>query len=140
VNAEQPKKAPWVDDDLTVDDSPMSGKGLFAIGNIEVGRVVMRLGRRLVSTSDLEELVLTSSEYVDTLTVFEDVHLVLPSSTKVHFGNHSCAPNVWHVGPYEIAARRPIEAGEEVTMTTGRSLVRLSSQWCARVEPISVGG
>jgi hypothetical protein len=34
----------------------------------------------------------------------------------VHYGNHSCDPNLWHVGPYEIATRRPVRAGEELTM------------------------
>lgn len=36
--------------------------------------------------------------------------------TAAHWCNHSCDPNLWHVGPYEIAARRPIGAGEELTV------------------------
>jgi hypothetical protein len=78
--------------------------------------VVIRLGGRLMSTSELDELLRASERYIDTLTVFEDAHLVLPSGTPVHYGNHSCDPTVWHVGPYEIATRRRVEAGEELTI------------------------
>lgn len=100
-------------------DSPISGKGLFATADIEVGQAVIRLRGRLVSTGQVEESLRTSTKYVDTLTVFEDLHLVLPSATKVHFGIHSCDPSLRHVGPYEIAAGRPIKAGEEVTIDYG---------------------
>ena len=31
------------------------------------------------------------------------------------YGNHSCDPNLWWVGPYELAARRDIPVGEELT-------------------------
>lgn len=34
----------------------------------------------------------------------------------MHYGNHSCDPTLWHVGPYEIAPRRRVEADEEVTI------------------------
>jgi uncharacterized protein len=118
-SVDPPDDEPRIDNVLVVADSSISGKGLFATANIETGRVVIRLGGRLVSTDRLEELLLTSPEYVDTLTVYEDLHLVLPSATEVHFGNHSCDPNLWHVGPYEIAARRPVEAGNEVTIDYG---------------------
>ncbi len=104
---------------LVVGESEISGKGLFTTAPLEPGRVVIRLGGRLVSTTQLEELIGTSPEYVDTLTVSEDVHLVLPPGTDVHHGNHSCDPNLWHVGPYEIATRRAIEAGQEVTIDYG---------------------
>jgi hypothetical protein len=30
------------------------------------------------------------------------------------YGNHSCDPNLWWVGPYELAARRNLSAGEEL--------------------------
>ena len=119
MNGVGPQTDLWVDRNLVVHDSPISGQGLFAAAPIEPGRVVIRLGGDLVSTAELGELLRTSSLYVDTLTIYEDVHLVVPPGTKVHFGNHSCDPNVWHTGPYEIAARRSIEVGEEVTVDYG---------------------
>jgi hypothetical protein len=92
---------------------------MFTNQVLEPGRVVLRLGGRLVSTEELARLLQHSGRYVDTVTVVEDVHLVLPSGTTVHYGNHSCEPNLWHVGPYEIASRRGIGAGEELTMDYG---------------------
>jgi hypothetical protein len=88
---------------------------LFARTAFEEGTVVIRVGGRLVGTEELRRLIETSEHYVDTLTVFEDVHLVLPPATTVHYGNHCCDPCLWHVGPYDIATRRPVRAGEELT-------------------------
>jgi hypothetical protein len=53
--------------------------------------------------------------YVDTITVGEDLHLVLPAGQPNHYGNHSCDPNLWWADAYILVARRPIAAGEEVT-------------------------
>ena len=115
----EPPRVPWVCESVIVSDSPIAGRGMFTNQALEPGRVVVRLGGRLVSTEELARLLEESDRYVDTLTVFEDVHLVLPSGTTVHYGNHSCELNLWHVGPYEIATRRQIDAGEELTMDYG---------------------
>jgi hypothetical protein len=104
---------------VIVSDSAIAGRGMFTNQALEPGHIVLRLGGRLVSTAELARLLNESDGYVDTVTVFEDVHLVLPSNTTVHYGNHSCDPNLWHQGPYDIAARRRIEAGEELTMDYG---------------------
>ena len=57
--------------------------------------------------------------FVDTITVDEDAHLVLPPDTAAHFGNHSCDPTLWHVGPYELATRRALRPGDEATIDYG---------------------
>lgn len=114
-----PPEAPWLDGSVVVGHSPIAGRGLFASAPIEAGTVVTRLGGRLVTTAELLVLLRDADEYVDTLAVFDDAHLILPAGTSVHFGNHSCDPNLWHVGPYELAARRPIAAGEELTVDYG---------------------
>jgi uncharacterized protein len=110
---------PWVDETLVVAPSRISGQGLFASERIESGRIVIRLGGRVVSTPALRRLLATSSEYVDTLTVDEDLHLVLPSGSRAYYGNHSCEPSLWHAGPYEVVARRDIEPGDMVTIDDG---------------------
>jgi uncharacterized protein len=114
-----PSAQPWIDESIVVGASEISGRGLFATSRIEAGRVVVRLGGRLVSTTQLADMIAASETYVDTLTVYEDRHLVLPPGTAVHFGNHSCDPTLWHVGPYEIATRRQIRDGEELTFDYG---------------------
>jgi len=58
---------------------------------------------------------------VDTVTVGEDLHLVLPPGQPNHYGNHSCDPNLWCADAYTLEARRPIVAGEEVTSDDGTS-------------------
>ena len=47
--------------------------------------------------------------YVDTIAVGDDLHLVLPSDTTAHFGNHACEPSMWPQGAYEFATMRPVE-------------------------------
>lgn len=99
-----------------VRESGISGQGLFASTPLEEGTVVIRVWGRLVGTDELRMLIETPGPYVDSLTVAEDVHLVLPPGTTVHYGNHSCDPNLWHVGPDAIATRRPVAMGEELTV------------------------
>jgi hypothetical protein len=101
---------------VVVRESAIAGRGLFADMPFDEGTVVIRMGGQLVDTDELRRLMETSEHYVDTLTVVEDVHLVLPPATTAHFGNHSCDPNLWHDAPYAIATRRPVRAGDELTI------------------------
>src|SRR2546423_10515060 len=105
-----------MDERLVVRDSPIQGKGLFFIDDLRAGTVVMRLGGRLVNSQELDSLIAVAgadpaAPYVDTLTIYEDAHLVLPPGTPIHYGNHSCDPTLWHVGPYELATRLDVTAG-----------------------------
>jgi GNAT superfamily N-acetyltransferase len=111
----------WLHHHLAVRASPIDGHGLFATQDIPAGTVVVCLGGRLVSSAELTRLITEANAdpnapYVDSTTLYEDCHLILPPGTDVHYGNHSCDPNTWPIGPYEIAARRDIPAGEEVTL------------------------
>ena len=122
--ADAPPRALWVHPQIVVGASVIEGRGLFPTEDLPAGEVVLRLGGRLVSSEELGRLIEhanadRSQPYVDTLTVDEDAHLVLPPGTLVHFGNHSCDPNLWHVGPYAIATRRPVGVGEELTIDYG---------------------
>jgi len=97
---------------------------LFAADVVPAGTVVVALGGRLVSSAELTSLIAAAdadpaAPYVDTLSVDEDLHLVLPSMTSVHFVNHSCDPSLWHVGPYEVATRRALDPGDEATIDYG---------------------
>ncbi len=97
---------------------------MFFTEDSAANTVVIRLGGRLVSSARLESLIAAAdadldARYVDTITVFEDAHLVLPPNTLLHFGNHSCDPTLWHIGPYELATRRAVAFGEEATIDYG---------------------
>lgn len=120
----KPPATVWLHPHVNIRQSSIEGNGLFATTDLAEGVLVIRLGGRLVTTRELAELFGTAASdpakpYIDTITVHEDTHLVLPLGSPVHFGNHSCDPNVWHVGPYELATRRPIAGGEELTMDYG---------------------
>lgn len=122
VHPTDPAEDVWLHPDLRVGPSWIHGRGLVSAHAIPEGIVVVRLGGRLVSSAELSELLADpAGGYVDTITVDEDVHLVLPSGTAVHFGNHSCDPSLWHDGPYRLVSRRRISAGEEVTIDYGTS-------------------
>jgi uncharacterized protein len=82
---------------------------------IRKGQLVSRLGGRLVITQELRDLLEHSDHYVDSITVTHDVHLVLPQRRANGYGNHSCDPNLWWEGFYELSARRDIHSGEELT-------------------------
>jgi uncharacterized protein len=121
MDREPPRIEVWSDDRVLLRDSPIEGRGLFAEDGFDEGDVVLRLAGRLVDSVELQALFDAAAKdplaiYIDTITVFEDVHLVLPPATMLHFANHSCDPNLWHSGPYEVVARRPIQAGEELSI------------------------
>lgn len=119
-----PPETLWAHPNVVVKSSRIEGRGLFATEDLPTGIVVVRLSGRLVSTDDLARLIEranadSSHAYVDTLTIYEDAHLVLPPDTMIHFGNHSCDPNMWHVGPFEIATPRAVDMGDELTIDYG---------------------
>jgi hypothetical protein len=114
----------WLDGRLVVRDSPIEGRGLFFTDDVRAGVVVLRLGGRLVSTAELDELIRgaeadPAAPYVDTVAAHDDLHLVLPPETPVHFGNHSCDPTLWLAGPYALATRHAVRCGDEATLDYG---------------------
>jgi hypothetical protein len=113
----------WVSPRVIVSESPIEGRGLFAAEPIALGTRVIQLGGRLVDSGELNALIDAANQgkaaYADTIAIDQDVHLVLPPATLAHFGNHSCEPNLWHDGPFDLVARRDISASEELTLDYG---------------------
>jgi len=115
----EPPAGVWVDPRAVVRESGIEGRGLFAAAPIDPGELVLKLGGRLVSDRELAALFEEAGEYVDTVAVYADRHLVLPAGTPLHFGNHSCDPTMWFCGPYDVRARRRVGPGEELTLDYG---------------------
>jgi uncharacterized protein len=116
----EPEPGCWLHPGLEVKPSPIAELGLFTRVGIPPGTVVSRVGGRLVSGEELVQILAAAARlphhpYVDSITVDDDVHLVLPPGQLNHYGNHSCDPNLWWIDAYTLAARRPIAVGEEVT-------------------------
>lgn len=108
----------WLHPEVEVRTSGIEGRGLFARTRLPAGTVVSRLGGRLVSGAQLRQLFAAAAleqRYVDTISVGEDTHLVLPPGGPNGCGNHGCDPNLWWVDAYTLAARRDVAAGEELT-------------------------
>jgi uncharacterized protein len=111
----------WLHDAIEVGPSAIQGRGLFAEQDLGAGTAVARLGGRLVSDRDLGRLIAEAERdpdgrYVDSIAVEDGTNLLIPLGQPIHFGNHSCEPNLWHVDPFTLAARRDISAGEELTI------------------------
>lgn len=116
----------WLHPDVEVRASPIAGLGLFATAAIGAGAVVGRVGGELVSGQRLRDLLSAAASdprqpYLDTISVADDLHLVLPPRRPNGYGNHSCDPSLWWVSSYELAARRPIRPGDELTSDYGTS-------------------
>ncbi len=71
--------------------------------------------RRWSDAADLFAEAAREHRYVDTITVGDDLHLVLPPRRPNGYGNHGCDPNLWWIDAYTLAARRDIAPGEEIT-------------------------
>lgn len=132
----------WTYPALVVQDSIIEGKGLFAVKPIAKGTVVAVLGGRRVTTAELTRLIDQAQEPVDTITVGDDEHLVLPTDPRlvIAHGNHSCDPNLWWIDAVTLETRRDLTPGEEVTSDYGTSTgvdgyelaCRCSSPLCRR--------
>jgi uncharacterized protein len=117
----EPTADVWMDERLVVRVSPIAGRGLFFTSDLPAGTTVIRLGGRLVTSAELDALIHRAetdqtAPYVDTITVYDDAHLLLPPNTPLHFGNHSCDPTLWLVGPFEVATRTDVTAAQEATL------------------------
>lgn len=113
---QNPESDCWLHPDIEVRRSSIQGRGLFARAPIPAGTVVSRLGGRLVSGTELRRLIADPTEpYVDTVVAGPFLHLVLPPRRDNGYGNHSCDPNLWWTGPYELSTRHDIAPGAELT-------------------------
>lgn len=111
----------WLHPAVEVRRSPIDGHGLFATARLPEGTVVIRLGGTLVSNAELGELIAATeadntAPYVDSVSVGRDSNLRIAPGELVHYGNHSCDPNLWHVDAFTLTARRVVVVGEELTV------------------------
>nr|WP_238357129.1 SET domain-containing protein [Kribbella italica] len=111
----------WAHPHLVVRESSIAGQGLFATAPIAAGEVVSVLAGRKVSTAELTELL--KHPPVDTITLEEDLHLVLPNDPRpvIAYGNHGCDPNTWWTDAVTLTARRDFAPGDELTSDYGTS-------------------
>jgi uncharacterized protein len=125
----EPEPDCWLHQDVEVRASEVAGRGLFARADLPARTPVSRLGGRLVDTATVRDLIATSAEYVDTVVVDEDTHLVVAAGDN-RFGNHACDPNLGWVGDYTLATMTEVAAGAE--LLTDYAMSTVDRDWIMR--------
>jgi len=102
-----------LDPRIEVRPSRIEGRGLFATAPIAAGEVVAVIGGRVYRDADRGGLGPSDHSSV---AIEEGVNLVQAADDPLQYGNHSCDPNLWLVDEVTVAARRDVDAGEELTV------------------------
>ncbi len=98
--------------DTEVRESPIEGKGVFALRDFKEGERVVKWERKELSPEELEAL---STHDRDRYVSLKDGKYLL-SGEPMRYVNHSCNPNTKPKDNADVAVR-DIEAGEEITST-----------------------
>lgn len=100
-----------------VGESPIHGRGLFAVGPFERGEVVCVKGGHVFDRRRLKEL----QPRLGPAEIQIDEDLFIGPVTEAEregsmiYSNHSCEPNLGVKGQIVFVAMRAVEAGEELT-------------------------
>jgi uncharacterized protein len=97
--------------DIGVRESPIEGKGVFALKDFKSGERVLEWGERKV-LSDEEFAALSEDEIRRYVSFVGGKHLL--SGGPMKYINHSCDPNTKAQNNADVAIR-DIAAGEEIT-------------------------
>src|SRR5215210_1576391 len=110
-------KLSYISPKAAVKESPIHGRGLFAVEVIEEGEIVCVKGGAIFNREQLREvsahlgpaeIQVASDLFIGPLTTDE-------REGSMIFSNHSCAPNIGVRGQIVFVSMRRIEAGEELT-------------------------
>ena len=100
-----------------VKDSPIQGRGLFAVAPISKGEIVAVKGGHIFNRQTRNKLEKTLGPAE--IPIAEDLYIGPMSEEErdgsMIFSNHSCDPNIGVQGQIVFVAMRDIEAGEELT-------------------------
>ena len=124
-----PESDCWMHPAVEVRPSDIAGRGLFTNADLPARTVVSRLGGRLVDTATLHDLITSSEDYVDSIVVDDDRHLLLAAGDN-RFGNHACDPNLGWVGEYGLATVVDVAAGAE--LLTDYAMSTVDPDWLMR--------
>ncbi|HYZ77063.1 MAG TPA: SET domain-containing protein-lysine N-methyltransferase [Gaiellaceae bacterium] len=112
------RRRSWLSPEVAVGPSEIEGAGLFARRAFAEGETVVVLGGTIIDDAELARLRPHSS-----LAVGEGVNLMQDDDDPAQYGNHSCDPNVWLADEVTLVTRRPVQAGEELTVDYGTMTV-----------------
>ncbi len=113
----EPRKLSYISRKAAVKESPIHGRGLFAIETIEEGEIVCVKGGAIFNRERLSEL--SASLGPAEIQIADDLFIGPLGEEEregsMIFSNHSCDPNIGVRGQIIFVAMRPIDAGEELT-------------------------
>ncbi|HEY7021607.1 MAG TPA: SET domain-containing protein [Ktedonobacterales bacterium] len=108
----------WYDPRVEIRPSSIQGGGMFARAPFQPGETVAIVGGTPLTSAEFAAY-LTGVERWNAHQIGEDLHLVdliqTPEAVEGSI-NHSCDSNLWMGDEVTIIARRPIAAGEELTL------------------------
>ncbi len=104
------------DEPMTVEVRPSSrgGRGVFALYDFDEGAFIRE---RLIVQEITAENPLPPEEHPDHTAIFDGKRILVGEPDR--YLNHSCDPNAWlrfAADRIELIARRPINAGAEITL------------------------
>lgn len=110
-------KLSYISPKAAVKESPIQGRGLFAIELIEEGEIVCVKGGYIFDRRKLKEVSerLGPAEIQVASDLFIGPLHEAEREGSMIFSNHSCEPNLGVRGQIVFVAMRRIEAGEELT-------------------------
>jgi uncharacterized protein len=119
----------WRDPRVEISKSGISGSGMLAREPIREGEVVCIVGGMVLAEAEFADFQATHSLYSfiqidESLYLVEDVELNRCLYASM---NHSCDSSTWMQDEATLAARRGIEAGEEITVDY--ALFTTQSSW-----------
>jgi uncharacterized protein len=114
---DSPPVLSYISAKAAVKESPIHGRGLFAIEAVGEGEIVCVKGGAIFDRERLRELSprLGPSEIQIASDLFIGPASEAEREGSMIFSNHSCEPNMGVRGQIIFVAMRPIEAGEELT-------------------------
>ena len=105
----------WMSPKVEVRNSPIHGKGIFAISDISEGEwIVVWSGECYTDRKGAEQ---AQSEGKGTMQWDDDIFSVETEVMEdIYRINHSCNPNTWMSDAFTVVARRDIPVGEEIVI------------------------
>jgi len=107
------KKQSWITPKAEVRESPVEGKGLFAVEAIRKGEKILTFGGNYtdkIGSEKAEKEGKLIMQWDEDLYSYED-----RGDNDTYFVNHSCDSNSWMEDTFSLSARRDISVGEEIT-------------------------
>ena len=114
MNHPRPPAANWLSPKIDIRETPPKGKGMFAREAIAAGEVVVLWGGEFVDGEGASKAHAAGKRTMQ----WDDDLFSIDNGREdpAYLINHSCDANVWMEDAFTLTAKRPIAAGDEITV------------------------